>query len=298
MNLIASLRDRLNNQAREQGIAYASFLEQFALSRFLARLEKSDYADRFILKGAQLFRFISVNGHRPTKDADFLSYGEHDPATLKQIFTNICQITPPEEDALIWEDIRAASIRDENSYGGVRVLITGKLGKTRIPLQFDIGFGDVITPEVCHQKWSSPLDYPDVPLVTYPLETVIAEKLEAAISLGINNSRMKDFYDLHWLQSHLNFDGNILTEAITNTFTRRATEIPRVQPIAFTTEFSSDEEKLVQWAAFIRKGKLPPNELADIVKDISIFLQPVLSQNVFGHLWTPTAHWQTRTQSP
>ena len=298
MNLVASLQDRLRNQGREQGIAYSSFLEQFALSRFLARLEKSDYADRFILKGAQLFRFISANGHRPTKDADFLSYGEHDPATLKQIFTNICQITPPEEDSLIWENIRAASIRDENSYGGVRVLITGKLGRIQIPLQFDIGFGDVITPEVRHQKWTSPLDYPAVLLATYPLETVIAEKLEAAVFLGINNSRMKDFYDLHWLQSHLNFDGGILTEAIANTFTRRETEIPNKPPLAFTTEFSSDEEKLVQWAAFVRKGKLSPLALAEVVIDISDFLLPVLNQQVSGQIWTPTQHWHPPSATP
>lgn len=170
MNLVASLQDRLKNQARQQGIAYASLLEQFALSRFLSRLESSDYAEWFILKGAQLFRFLQAEGHRPTRDADFLSFGEHDPKTLEGIFTGICQLTPSEADALTWENIRAAAIRDENSYGGVRVLLTCRLGKMKIPLQFDIGFGDVITPEIRHQKWSSPLDYAEVPLATYPLE--------------------------------------------------------------------------------------------------------------------------------
>ena len=292
MNLVASLQDRLKNQARQKGIAYASLLEQFALSRFLARLERSDYAERFILKGAQLFRFLQEEGHRPTRDADFLSFGEYQPEALQEIFSTICQLPPPEEDALTWENIRAAAIRDDNRYGGVQVLITCRLGTTRIPLQFDIGFGDVITPEVRFQKWSSPLDYSEVPLATYPLETVIAEKLEAAVSLGINNSRMKDFYDLNWLQSHLSFNGKVLTEAVTNTFARRATPIPEETPVALTSEFSSDEEKIRQWAAFLRKGKLPAVKLVDVTTSLARFVFPLFTQEVSGRVWTPTEYWQ------
>lgn len=292
MNLVASLQDRLKNQGRQQGIAYASLLEQFALSRFFARLAQSDYADRFVLKGAQLFRFLEQGGHRPTRDADFLSFGDHTPETIEKIFTEISQLTPKKEDTLIWENIRAAAIRDDNSYGGVRVLITCQLGKVKIPLQFDIGFGDVITPAVCIQKWSPPLDYEAVPLLTYPMETVVAEKLEAAVSLGINNSRMKDFYDLHWLQSHLEFDGNDLTAAVTNTFARRETLIPNAIPFAFTEEFSSDAQKLEQWAAFLRKGQLLKMELSNVAKDISDFLLPVLKKKVTNQIWTPQARWQ------
>ena len=190
MNLIASLQDRLRNEGRQTGIGYATLLEQFALSRFFARLVQSAYADRLILKGAQLFRFLEPDGHRPTRDADFLSFGAHDPESLKEIFTEICQLTPQKEDALIWENIRAAAIREENSYGGVRVLITCQLGKVRIPLQFDIGFGDIITPEVRVQEWPAHLDYESISLVTYPMETVIAEKLEAllwGLSCGVRS---------------------------------------------------------------------------------------------------------------
>jgi hypothetical protein len=272
-------------------VQYASLLEQFALSRFFARLAQSDYADRFVLKGAQLFRFIEQKGHRPTRDADFLSYGDYDPEGLEVIFTEICQITPDKEDALVWENIRAAAIRDDNSYGGVRVLITCQLGRVRIPLQFDIGFGDIITPEVRHQKWPAPLDYQDTPLATYPMESVVAEKLEAAVSLGINNSRMKDFYDLYWLQSRLNFDGNDLSEAVTNTFARRSTVISDEVPLVFTAEFSSDEQKLEQWSAFLRKGKLQHLELSSVLMDIADFLLPVLRKQVYDHAWTPSGKW-------
>ncbi|MEZ7957353.1 MAG: nucleotidyl transferase AbiEii/AbiGii toxin family protein [Rubritalea sp.] len=292
MNLTASLQDRLRNQARQHGTSFASMLEQFALSRFLARLAMSDHADQFILKGAQLFRFLSAKSHRPTRDADFLSYGDHTADELGAIFTTICEITPLEEDALAWENVRSAAIRDENAYGGVRVLITAKLGKVKIPLQFDIGFGDAITPAILHQSWPSLLGYSEVPLATYPLETVIAEKLEAAVSLGINNSRMKDFYDLHWLLSHLTFDGAILTQAVKNTFARRATDIPKRTPLAFTGEFSSDSAKVTQWKSFLRKSKLPQQELTTTIQHLSDFLQPVLAHQVAGYKWTPEEQWQ------
>ncbi|MES2981135.1 MAG: nucleotidyl transferase AbiEii/AbiGii toxin family protein [Verrucomicrobiota bacterium] len=266
-------------------------LEQFALSRFFARLAQSDYADRLILKGAQLFRFLEPDGHRPTRDADFLSFGDHNPAALKEIFTEVCQLTPEKEDALSWGNIRAAAIREENSYGGVRVLITCQLGKVRIPLQFDIGFGDIITPEVRIQKWAAPLDYEDISLATYPMETVIAEKLEAAVSLGINNSRMKDFYDLYWMQSRLNFDGKVLTQAVTNTFARRSTSIPVTIPVPFSPEFSSDAQKIEQWSAFLRKGKLPHLELKIVLIDIATFLLPVLQNQVSNQYWLPDRQW-------
>ncbi|MGJ8656474.1 MAG: nucleotidyl transferase AbiEii/AbiGii toxin family protein [Akkermansiaceae bacterium] len=291
MNLIASLQDRLRNEGRQTGVGYASLLEQFALSRFFARLAQSDYADRFILKGAQLFRFLEPEGHRPTRDADFLSFGDHDSEALKEIFTEICELSPEKEDALSWENIRAAAIRDENSYGGVRVLIACQLGKTRIPLQFDIGFGDIITPAVRSQKWAAFLDYEDTSLSTYPMETVIAEKLEAAVSLGINNSRMKDFYDLHWLQAHLEFCGNDLTEACTNTFARRSTIISDAVPVPFTAEFSSDAQKVEQWSAFLRKGKLDHFEFSDALAEISMFLLPVLRKEVADLVWVPSEKW-------
>lgn len=298
MNLVASLQDRLKNEGRQTGVHYATLLEQFALSRFLARLARSDHADRFVLKGAQLFRFLKQEGHRPTRDADFLSFGYHDPEALKEIFTEICQVAPEKDDALSWENIRAAAIRDENAYGGVRVLITCQLGRVKIPLQFDIGFGDIITPGVQIQKWQSVLDYQEVPLTTYPMETVVAEKLEAAVSLGINNSRMKDFYDLDWLRSHLHFEGNILTEAVTNTFTHRETEIPEGMPVAFTAEFWTDAQKIEQWSAFLRKGKLPHMELSRVLKGIAAFLLPVLQRQVSGQVWTPADKWNSNPSRP
>lgn len=292
MSLTLSLQDRLRNQAKQQGLPFASMLEQFALSRFLARLSQSDYAQQFILKGAQLFRLLDSQSHRPTRDVDFLSYGDSSHEEIEKTFRSIIQISPKEEDCLSWENIRVSNTRDENAYGGVRVLMTARLGNMQIPLQFDIGFGDAVTPNIKHQRWPSLLEYAEVHLATYPMETVIAEKLEAAVSLGINNSRMKDFYDFHWLLSHLTFDGSLLSQAVINTFDRRATTLPQKAPVALTKEFSSDIMKSNQWKSFLKKNNLQQQELSDVIKQISNFLLPVLRGQVSAHSWTPTNHWQ------
>jgi hypothetical protein len=204
-------------------------------------------------------------------------------------------VDPP--DGLEWGEVAVAPIRDDVSYGGVRATLLVHLAGARISIQIDVGFGDAITPGAVEKEWHELLDFPSASLLVYPPETVVAEKLEAAVSLGISNSRMKDFYDLHWLQAHLSFDGKILTEAVSNTFARRDTAIPDQAPIALTAEFSSDEEKNLQWSAFVRKGRLPPVELAEVITDLSNFLLPILTNQASNHLWMPTGHWQEGTNS-
>ena len=190
-NLTASIQDRLKNQSRKDKINFATLLEQFALSRFFARLSESTYNKKFILKGAQLFRLWSDQVHRPTRDADFLSFGTINPEKLETIFNEICNLDPAEPDALKWLEAQATPIREENTYGGIRVKITAILGNMKIPLQIDVGYGDIITPAIKQEEWQSILDFKNISLQTYPVETVIAEKLEAMVSLGMANSRMK-----------------------------------------------------------------------------------------------------------
>ncbi len=290
-NVAASVRAKLLNLSRAESVSLSALMERYATGRFLYRLAQSKYRERFILKGAQLFRIWGTKEHRPTRDLDLLGYGEATEEAIQKIFTELTQISVDPPDGLEWGAVEVAPIRDDISYGGVRATLTVHLAGARISIQIDIGFGDTITPGAVEKEWHELLHFPSARLLTYPPETVVAEKLEAAVSLGLNNSRMKDFYDLHWLQSHLDFNGKILTEAITNTFVRRATKIPEETPTAFTSEFSSDEQKLLQWSAFIRKGKLPAIELADVITEISNFLQPVLTQQVNKHHWTPSDQW-------
>lgn len=250
------------------------------------------------MKGAQLFRIWGAERHRPTRDLDFLGYGEATEEAILKIFTELTRISVDPPDGLEWVDVVVVPIRDEVAYGGVRATLMANLAGARLKLQIDIGFGDAITPGALEKVWQDLLPFPSARLLVYPPETVIAEKLEAAVSLGIENSRMKDFFDLHWLQGHLDFDGKGLTEAVTNTFVRRETSIPNEAPLALTAEFSSNENKIRQWNAFLRKGKLPHAELSIVLNDIAGFLLPVLQKQVADKLWTPSEQWDSITDRP
>lgn len=178
-NLAASIKDRLQNYARANRLPLNPLLERYVLGRFLARLSASEYAERFILKGAQLFSLWAETPHRPTRDADFLSFGAHDVAALEGIFDQICsqQSNPP--DGLGWEPSSAAPIREDNLYGGIRVKVSGLLGKARIPLQVDVGFGDSINPDPRLAQWQGMLDFPNVELLSYPSGCCMAHEIQA-----------------------------------------------------------------------------------------------------------------------
>lgn len=288
-NPAASIKARLQNHARAKRIELGPLLERFALDRLIARLSRSNYAQRFVLKGAQLFAVWTGNPHRPTRDADFLSFGDVSKEALEAIFTEVCAVSMPEEDGLEWWDISADAIREDNIYGGMRVRLTATLGQARIPVQIDIGYGDSVTPEPVMIEWHSVLDFPSVSLLAYPPETVIAEKLEAAVSLGLANSRMKDFYDLHWMSRHMAFEGAALSASIEATFSRRKTTIPAGVPEAFTDVFSDRSDKQAQWKGFLRKSRLENLELSDVIAGIRAFLLPLLEE---GHTRIAEQSWQ------
>ncbi len=277
-NPAASIKDRLQNYARANRLPLNPLLERYVLGRFLARLSASEYAERFILKGAQLFSLWAETPHRPTRDADFLSFGAHDVLTLESVFDKICSLPSSPPDGLDWEPSSAAPIREDNIYGGIRVKVSGLLGKARIPLQVDVGFGDSINPDPRLAQWQGMLDFPNVELLSYPPETVIVEKLEAAVTLGIGNSRMKDFYDLLWLSRNMEFTGAVLQTALISTFERRNTEVPHESPTALTPAFSARPDKATQWEAFLRKSQLEELDLSNVVEEISHFLLPVMSK--------------------
>jgi len=253
-------------------MAYGTLLEHFVLARFLARLSQSAYADRFVLKGAQLFRLWNDELHRPTRDADFLDNEVLAPESLAQVMDEICALTPLHADTLKWLPSTVSPIRAENEDGGNRVKVTALLGTMKIHLQIDVGYGDVITPPPKASQWPGILDFPAVPIVTYPVETVIAEKLEATIRLGLANSRMKDFYDLYWLLSRFPMDPELLQSAVRNTFERRQTPWPQTRPPAFTSAFFLDPDKIAQWQAFLRKNALTAPGLEEVIQNIQSFL--------------------------
>ena len=253
----ASVRQRLLNITRGTGDDPNLLWTRYATERLLYRLSFSEYAGDFILKGAMLFLVWTGKSYRPTVDMDLLGRGEGSSERLAKVFRNICNndVVP---DGLVFDanTVSVSPIREEQEYQGNRVTLTGFLGKARIPVQVDVGFGDVVNPRAKKIRYPTILDFPAPSIRAYPRETVVAEKFQAMVILGIANSRMKDFFDMYVLARDFTFDGNTLVRAIRATFKRRNTEIPIEPPLALTDEFGRDDVKSVQWNAFVSKGGL------------------------------------------
>jgi len=213
-NISASIRQRLLNLARTRNEDYGLLLTKYALERILYRISQSKFRIVFVLKGALLFELWTDQAHRPTRDADFLSQGENDPVRLEAAFKEVCT-TSVADDGLVFdpESVTAQRIKEDADYEGVRVNFLGFLEKARIPMQIDIGFGDAITPQAVKSTFPAMLNGPAPVLLTYPKETVVAEKFQAMVKLGIANSRMKDFHDVWTLGDLFPFEREVLHQA-------------------------------------------------------------------------------------
>jgi predicted nucleotidyltransferase component of viral defense system len=298
INLPASIRQRLLNLSRDRGEDFNLTLTRYGTERLLYRLSQSEFADQFVLKGALLLSLWTDRLRRPTRDLDLLGFGDSSQEALTQLFRDICATDVPDDGLTFHADsVRVTEIRGAQEYGGQRVQMTATLGKARIPLQADIGFGDVITPVAQEIDYPSLLGLPSPRLRVYPRETVIAEKLEAMVSLGMANSRMKDFYDVWMMSRELQFSGWTLARAIQATFQRRRSELPQAVPIALTEEFAGDSAKSTQWRAFLSRNQLDVGGigLTQIMQEIGLFLIPPViaaaSGQEFEETWPEGGPW-------
>lgn len=264
-NMAASVKDRLLQISRLRREEFQSVLTRYAIERLLYRLSRSDYRSRFVLKGANVFVLWLGAAHRPTRDVDFLGFGNPEIPPTVEIFQALCR-QEVEDDGLVFEPetVEGGLIREEEKYTGVRITLRAMLGKAVIPVQIDIGFGDVVTPTAQEAELPTLLDSPKACLLTYPRETVIAEKCEAMVDLGLGNSRLKDFYDLWHLATHFDFEGPVLGQALAATFERRETVIPFDVPVALTAEFYEDASRQRQWTAFWTRSDLPSSNVISL----------------------------------
>lgn len=276
-DLAASVRARLLNIAKSEGSNFNQLLVRYALERFLYRLSQSAHADRFLLKGALLFTLWYDMPHRPTRDADLLGFGPSDLQSIGQTFRYIASIAVDDGITFDPESVTAEDIRKEAGYAGARVVITGELAKARCKTQIDIGFGDAVTPGPVHSEYPVLLeDFPAPRLRTYPVYTVISEKLHAIALLGMTNSRVKDYLDLWVMLDRESLNMNTLAQAISATFTRRGMAVPTDLPMGLSDEFAADPSRQALWAAFIRKNDLAMIPLADVVTRIRSALEPAM----------------------
>ncbi len=299
-NIGHSIFQRLLNHARTHREDFNLLLFRYGTERLLYRLSTSPHASKFILKGASLFLVWKGQNYRVTKDADLLASGPADIEHIIGVFGDLCQVKKEVDDGIrfIPDTVQAVPIREEQAYDGIRVTLVGMLHQAKIHLQVDIGFGDAVTPEPERIEFPILLDNPPFQILAYPRYTMVAEKFEAMVRLGMANSRMKDFYDL-WLLSRLfEFNGSTLCDAIRNTFRRRSTTLPGGLPTAFTNEFRKDAQKQTQWRAFVRKSK--PVDVSEdfdaVIDEVSAFLMPAIEaarrEEPFGKLWPPNGQWR------
>ena len=203
----ASVRARLLNRAKADRLDFNLILTRYSLERLLYRLSISSWADQLLLKGALLFDLWFDQPHRPTRDIDLLGFGPSEIDDLVELFQQVCVQTS--DDGMVFDQgsVQATRIRKDANYEGVRVTLTGKLDSARCPVQIDIGYGDAVTPAAELVQFPALLEDVAPPsLRAYPVYTVIAEKYEAIVSLGMANTRLKDYFDLWFLATYAKTD--------------------------------------------------------------------------------------------
>ncbi len=278
--LQASLRQRLLDLAHRDGADFQTILTRYGLERFLFRLGHSRHRDAFLLKGAFLYHAWLEDVARPTRDLDLLGYGSPDIGRIEAVVAEIAGIVFV-EDGLEFPaaTIRGEAIRDASLYDGIRIRLVAQLGRTRIPLQLDVGFGDAAGSDAADLDYPTLLGHEPPHVRAYRPQYVVAEKLEALVALGFVNSRLKDYYDLWRILMNMDISDEDLLTAIQATFSRRQTSIPRKVPSALTDDFAHDQQKVVQWEAFLGRSGLAVGgaTLSLVVRELRDRLVPLLT---------------------
>lgn len=297
-NVPASVRQQLRNIARETDENMQLVLSRYATERLMYRLSRSEYRDRFVLKGAWLFYLWEIN-RRATRDVDFLASIGNAGEEVKDVFRQVVEVDVPHDDGLELdpETFRVEEIQEDGDYAGVRLKMTVALGDTTIPTQVDLGFDEALAEEPVRVRLPVLLDYEAPEIKVYGPGAVVAEKLEAVVRFGTINTRLKDFFDLYVLSSERSFEAENLQRQVAATFSHRATEIPSNVPGGLSDEFARDPKAQTQWTAFIRRSEAEraPERFRDVVTQVREFGYPVLKavagKEELAGRWSPDEGW-------
>jgi predicted nucleotidyltransferase component of viral defense system len=273
-NIAACVRARLLSRAKSAGTDFSLVLTRYALERLLFRLSISKSRDNFLLKGALLFDLWFDVPFRPTRDIDLLGFGVAETAEVHATFEEFCHLQVNDGVVFDANSIQVSEIRKEANYAGLRVTLLGKIDGALCPVQVDVGYGDAVTPApeladypVFFEEFGQPR------LRVYPRYTVVAEKLEAIISLGMVNTRLKDYFDLWVILNKTDIDTLVLQEAVVATLSRRNTAVPQSLPMGLSDAFAQNAGKASQWRVFKEKNRLNAPELPDVLQDLRAHLQ-------------------------
>lgn len=275
----ASVLARLKNVADQTGEQYNPLLSRYVGYRLLYRLAQSEHHDQFLLKGATMFLYWTGAVHRPTRDIDLLMLSASGVEQIAAVFRSICAVECHEDGVLFKpESVQAQQIRVDQAYGGTRVTLTAQLGTARVPVQVDVGLGDAVSPGPLSLTLPNIIErVPPVAIRGYPIETAIAEKFEAMVTLGTTSSRMKDFFDIAYLADTVAVSPDILRSAIEATFRRRRTPMPAATSIQ---NLQSEHQFQVRWQAFVRKNAIVPpfDDLAYVLSRVEDLINPSLGR--------------------
>ena len=289
-DIAASVLARLKNKAAESGRSYQLCLQLFCQEEFLRRLEKSRYAENLVLKGGLFLYSLTDFDSRVTVDVDFLlRQVPNTPEQLKSILEEIITV-PTGNDFVTFEIKDVAPIAVAKKYAGIGASIVARIKNTRTPFSIDFGVGDVIVPKQEKRKIPTQLDDFAAPVVnTYSLETTIAEKIDAILSLMEFSSRMKDYYDIYYLANKFDFDGATLTKALKKTFENRGHSFT-VEQFEQVMGFDRDGAMQKKWKAFIRKIDTKTDDYGTVLKTINTFLTKPFTATVrdkeFNEKWS------------
>lgn len=272
-DIAASVLTRLKNKAKETGRSYQLCLQLFCQEEFLRRLEKSKYAENFVLKGGLFIYSLTEFDSRVTVDVDFLlRQMPNTPEQLRVVLEEIIA-APTENEFVTFEITDVAPIAVAKKYAGIGASLVAHIKNTRTPFSIDFGVGDVIVPKQEKRKIPTQLDDFASPTVnTYSLETTVAEKLDAILSLMEFSSRMKDYYDLYYLANKFDFNGETLTEALKKTFENRGHKFT-VEQFEQVMAFGSDDAMQKKWKAFCRKIDTKADDFDTVLRTIGDFLE-------------------------
>ena len=285
-----SVKDRLKNLAKEDGRTMQDELVTYGLERAIYRLSISEYAERFTLKGGIfLYALFDGNFARATVDIDLLAqHISNDAEEMKKVFQDIFSIKCDDALQFDLESLDIINITEFKEYHGVNVSIMGYLDRTRVSVSIDIGFGEVVYPERMRMTFPVLLDMDAPEVYAYSIYSVIAEKFEAFVSLGLANGRYKDFYDIYVLSANYDLNGNELKNAIVETFMHRETTFDDI--VAFEPDFIEDTVRQGRWNAFIKKKKaMMKIEFEEAIEQSKKLLLPIveaIEQNKkFDYQW-------------
>ncbi|MBR3995587.1 MAG: nucleotidyl transferase AbiEii/AbiGii toxin family protein [Clostridia bacterium] len=288
-DMAASVLARLKNKAKESGRSYQLCMQLFCQEEFLRRLEKSEYAENLVLKGGLFIYSLTDFDSRVTVDVDFLLRKiPNTPEQLRVILEKIIAVDTG-NDFVTFEIKDISPIAVAKKYAGIGASIIARIKNTKTPFSIDFGVGDIIVPKQEKRKIPTQLSDFDAPMVnTYSIETTIAEKIDAILSLMEFSSRMKDYYDIYYLANKFDFDGTTLTEALKKTFENRHHNFT-IEQFEQMLEFDSDDAMQKKWKAFIKKINTKTDDFETVLKMIKVFLSEPFNAAVenkkFNNRW-------------